>query len=258
MGTAARLQATLTSRPLSGNGVILLTALYGLVGWAQTTYTVHLVYPLEVGRDTPSGTDVSFATVGPWIEVVTQYTSPLMDLWFVLTGLLLVVLALFAERGAVLSLPSIVWGVGIVAALGLTAYANDAQVAHLVWLPWLVLYAVAYLVTGLVVERGGVYHAAGAVSALLTLYGLFALFTGTGTLVLTSDPGFETPLAGAVLIPFPYVYAVLGALHVVPMAVDGLRGGRQMTPQGVPAVRTSGDGGDGSDGEDDAGGVVEV
>ncbi len=256
MGTAARLQATLTSRPLSGNAVILLTALYGLVGWAQTTYTVHLVYPLEVGRSTPGGTGVSFEAVGPWIAVVTQYTSQLMDLWFGLTAVLALVLALFAERGAVLSVPSLVWGVGIAAALGVTAYANGQQIAYLVWLPWLVLYAVAYPVTGLVVERGGVYYAAGAVSALLTLYGVFALVTGTGSLVLTSDPGFETPLAGAVLLPFPYVYAVLGALHVVPMAVDGLRGGRQMTPEGVPAVRTAG--GDGEGDDDDAGGVIEA
>lgn len=255
MSTAARLRTTLTGRPLSGNGVILLTALYGLIGWAQTTYTVHLVYPLEVGRDAPTGTDVSFAAVGPWIEVVTQYTSQLMDLWFGLTIALVLVIALFAERGAVLSVPSLVWGVGTAAALGATAYANGAQVPYLVWLPWLVLYAVAYAVTGVVVERGGVYYAAAAVSAALTVYGVFALVTGTGTLVLTSDPGFETPLAGAVMLPFPYVYAVLGALHVVPMAVDGLRGGRQMTSAGVPAVRTGGDGeGDG----DDASGVIEA
>jgi|APHM01.1.fsa_nt_gi hypothetical protein len=192
------------------------------------------------------GTDMSFAAVGPWVEVVTQYTQPLMDLWVGLTVVLLVVLALFAERGAVVSVPSLVWGVGIVAALGLTAYANGEQIAWLVWLPWLALYAVGYLVTGVVVDRGGTYLAAGAVSALLTLYGVFALLTGTGSLVLTSNPGFETPLAGAVLLPFPYVYAVLGALHVVPMAVDGLRGGRQMTPAGVPAVRTGG--GEGEDG----------
>ncbi len=255
MATAARLRTTLLSRPLSGNSLILLTALYGLVGWAQTTYTVHLVYPLEVGRDAPTGTDVSFAEVGPWIEVVTQYTWQLMDLWIALTVLLVVVLALFAERGAVLSLPSLVWGVGIAAALGLTAYGSQEQIGWLVWLPWLLLYAVAYLVTGVVVERGGVYLAAAAVSGLLALYGVYALVAGAGTLVLTSTPGFDTPLAGAVLLPFPYVYAVLGVLHVVPMAVDGLRGGRQMTPMGVPAVRTDRRP---DDDDDDAGGVIEA
>jgi hypothetical protein len=248
----ARLRSLLTGRPLTGNGVVLLTALYGLVGWAQTTYTVHLLYPLELGRTPPSGASVGFREVGPWIQVLTQYTWELMWLWGGLTVALFVVVALFGERGAVLNGPNLAWGVGTVLAMGLTAYGIDARIQYLIWLPWLVLYAACYLVTGLVVERGGVYLGAAGVSGLLTLYGVYALLTGSGALVLTTETTVpaQAPLAGAVLLPFPYVYAVLGVLHVGPMLVDGLRGGRQLTAEGVPAVKTQ---------QDDAdGGVIEA
>lgn len=254
MSGVARARSLLMTRPVSGNAVMLLTALYGLVGWAQTTYTVHLLYRLELGRTPPSGTAVGFREVGPWIQVVTQYTWELMWLWGGLTVALVAVVGLFGERGAVLNGPNLLWGVGTALALGLTAYGLDARIQWLVWLPWLALFAVGYLVTALLVERGGVYLLAGAVSALLTLYGVYAVLTGTGTLVLTTETTVpaQAPLAGAVLIPFPYVYAVLGALHVVPMAVDGLRGGRQMTEAGVPALKAE------KRSDDEDGGVIEA
>lgn len=254
MSGVARVRSLLTRRPVSGNGVILLTALYGLVGWAQTTYTVHLLYRLELGRTPPAGTSVGFREVGPYIQVITQYTWELMWLWVGLTVALLAVLALFGERGAVINAANLLWGVGTAVALGLTAYGLDAQMQWLVWLPWFALFAVGYLVTGLLVERGGVYLLAGVVSTLLTLYCVYALLTGTGSLVLTTETTVpaQAPLAGAVLIPFPYVYAVLGALHVVPMAIDGLRGGREMTEAGVPAVKAE------KQEDDDEGGVIEA
>jgi len=245
-----RVRSALSGRPLTGNGVIFLTALYGLVGWAQTAYTMHVLYPFELGRGPPTGTDVGFREVGPWIEIVTQYTDPLLYVWALLTVTLLVTFALFAERGSVVSLVGLVWGVGATVAFGLTVYGVETRSLWLVWFSWLALFAVGYLATGRIVERGGVYLGAGLVSGLLALYGAYVVLSGTGTLVLTTEVAVEaqTALAGEVLLPFPYVYGVLGVLHVLPMAVDGLRGGRELTPRGVPRLRSTD--------EDDADGKI--
>lgn len=233
-------RATLGGERVSANAYLGLTALVGLVGWAATAWVVH------VAATPPSGV-VGLREVGPWIQTVTQYSWSLLWLWTGLVAVQLLV-SVRVERGAVLSIPNAVWTAGTVVALGLSFASVEFTVAALAWLPWLALFAVAYLVTGLLVTRGGVYLAAGGVSALLAAYGGYAVLTASGALVVSPD---AATLAGQVLLPFPYAYAVLGALHVVPLAVDAARGGRQLTDEGIPQVEA-----EALDDGDRAGGVV--
>jgi len=88
------------------------------------------------------------------------------------------------------------------------------------WLPWYAGFAVAYLATGLLVRRGGVFYAAGAISAVVTLAGVGVI-----------------PVDGVGLRrPVPYAFVLLGVLHTVPMAIDAVLGGRELTEDGVPAL----------------------
>jgi hypothetical protein len=79
------------------------------------------------------------------------------------------------------------------------------------WAPWAAAFGVAYLLTGLLVDRGGVYLAAGVASV--------------GVLV------------GGLVVGLPGTFALLGLLHGVPMLVDASRGGRHLTADGTPALR---------------------
>lgn len=229
---------------LDGNAYLGLTALMGLVGWGPTAYVVHFM------AAPPKGV-VTLREVGPWVERVTRYSWELVWLWAALTVGLLAVSALRVERGAVLSIPSLLWAGGMVLALAVTAASLHFQVPWLTWMPWLALFAVGYLATGVLVERGGIYLLAGGISGLLALNGAYGVLTSTGCLVITLNPAVETPLAGAVLFPMPLTYVVIGALHVLPVGIDALVGGRGMTEAGIPRVRA-----DRLADEDRAGGVV--
>jgi hypothetical protein len=221
-----------SDRRLDGTDYLWLTALMGAVGWGVTAYLLHV-------RTAPPKGAVTLREVGPWIEAVSGYSWPLMGLWGLLFAGLLAVSVPRVERGAFLSAPSLVWVVGTALALAANAYSLVAEVPWLTWLPWLVLFAVGYLVTGVLVTRGGVYLAAGLASVALAANGVYGVLTNTGCLVVTLDPVVETPLAGAVLLPMPLTYVVLGLLHVGPLAVDAARGGRGLNAEGVPHLKAA-------------------
>lgn len=212
----------------SANAYLGLTALVGLIGWGATAYVLH------VASDPPSGT-VGIREAGPWIETVTQFSWQLMGLWAVLTVGLLVVSYFRVQRGVLVTIPNLVWTAGIVLGLVLNAVSVQFTIPVLTWGPWLVVFTVGYLLTGLLAERGWIYAGAGVISGLLTVWGLFAYLTGAGALVISPDS--PAPIAGAVLFPFPYAYAVLGALHVVPVAIDAALGGRGLTEEGITELK---------------------
>lgn len=226
---------------LDGNAYLWLTALMGVVGWGPTAYLLHF------GTDPPSGT-VTLQEVGPWVEAASQYSWPLVWLWSGVFVLYLVVTVFRVERNAIYSVPNAVWTVGTAIALAANVAGVEYTIGWLVWLPWLVLFGVGYLTTGVLVTRGWVYLLAGAVSGLLAVYGVYATLEGTGALVITTE---APTLAGAVLFPVPLTYVVIGALHVVPVAVDALLGGRETTDRGIPAVKA-----DRMSDWDEGGGVV--
>jgi hypothetical protein len=201
---------------LSANAYLGLTALTGLIGWVPTVYVIHFM------SSTPSGT-VGMAEAGPWMRVVTQHSWTLMGLWAVLSVGLVAIGILRVERAAVLSTPQLLWTVGVVISLVLNTVGVMDHTVVLVWAPWLVLFAV--------------------------VYSLYAYVVTTGALVI--DPAAEGEMAGAVLLPFPYTYLVIGLLHVVPVAVDAALGGRQMTDAGIPKVKA-----DYLENEDGSDGVV--
>jgi hypothetical protein len=156
------------------------------------------------------------------------------------------------ERGSVSNLPNVIMLVLVVPALLLNALGTYYQEGYLVWGPWLVVFAVGYLTVAYVVERGGVYWAAGLVSLGLLVVGVYAKLTLSlplgGALV---GPGVPQ-VGGVVLYPFPYTYTVLGLLHVVPVAVDAARGGRELTDTGVSRLKAESMG----TGDGEVGGVV--
>lgn len=232
-----------SERRASANAYLGLTALTGLIGWGGTAYLLHFT------SDPPSGT-VGLREIGPWIETVTQYSWELMGLWVALMVGLFVVSFLFVERGALLTIPNMVWTIGIAVGLVLNAASIQFTIPALTWGPWLVVFTVGYLVTGVIAERGWIYFGAGVVSGLLTVWGLYAYVTKTGALVMSPD--LPVPIAGAVYFPFPYTYAVLGALHVLPVAIDAALGGRGLTEDGISKLKAERL----SDEEDSGGGVV--
>lgn len=141
-----------------------------------------------------------------------------------LLGLALVVLALWiaivigqlvlgylsVEDGVQVSTPFLLWGPILVVAFLVTIVGLVLQNTVLVIGPWYAAFAVGYLVSTAFVSRAGIYLLAG----LASLLGLIA----------------------AVLAPGAAHVLILGALHVVPLAMDAAMGGRQMTDEGVPAV----------------------
>lgn len=190
----------------NGNAFIGLMALAGLVGWGMTVVALRVEAPMMA---------VTVAWVVVWFGALA---------WGYLG----------VERGAVRTLPTAVWVVVTVLATALNVYAAAVGPPELVWLPWFGAFAAGYLATAVLVERAGVYWLAGLASTALFAYGVYAAATNTGHSVVTS--GGST----AVLLPLPFTYVLLGLLHVVPMAVDAARGGRQLTDAGVPALRDAG------------------
>lgn len=236
----------------SGNAYIALTALSGLVGWGVTVWAIHFV----VGM--PTGGSIGGPEVGQWAQrAMAGLKWPVTAVWIVAWFGRLGWGYLRVERGAVLNTPNMIWSGASLAALTVNVYAVWTATPELVWLPWMVVFAVGYLSTAALVRRAGIYWLAGAVSLLLSVHGVYSIATATGYAVLGPASALPPALAesvgpNTVLMPLPYTYAVLGLLQVVPMAVDAARGGRELTASGVPRVRAD----DNDTGDAAPGGVV--
>lgn len=226
----------LDERKANGNAFIALTALTGLVGWGVTVWAVNFVSPI------PTGGSLGGPEIGRWAsEVMLELKWPVTAVWLVAWFGRFAWGYLRVERGAVVNAPNTVWFGASLVAVGLNLYGVWVSNPELVWLPWMAVFAVGYLSTALLVDRAGVYWVAGVLSTALLAHGVYAVLTDTGYAVLGSAATLPPQLAATVgpntvLLPLPYTYAILGALQVVPMAIDAALGGRQLTDDGVPAV----------------------
>jgi hypothetical protein len=184
----------LGDEPASVNAYLALIGVVGLVGWGLTTAVIYLV-------------TVDIRLMG--------WTGTVLLGWAALTGGRLVLGGLNVPRAESLSAPFLVWLVLIVGAFAANVYGATVATGDLAGLlmgaPWLVAMTLGYLVTGLLVTRGGVYLAAGAVGVALV-----AALVAVG--------------------PLPAFPVILGLLHAVPMFVDAARGGRELTSSGRPRV----------------------
>jgi hypothetical protein len=183
----------------SANAYLALTGVLGGVFWLLTVAASRLLT-----------TDVVLVGVAGGVVLG----------WLVVWVARGLVAAASVDRGVWLSSPELLWtavtalaflgnGVGLV--LGDTSAGQT-----LMWLPWAGAYTVGYLGTGLLVERGGVYLAAGVVSGAV--------------------------LVANAVVGVPAMAAVFALLTAVPLLVDAARGGRELTDAGVPALRESGEG----------------
>jgi hypothetical protein len=159
--------------------------------------------------------DADLLFVGP-AGVVTVAWVALFVAWIVLG-------AVGLEPEASLSGPSLAWVVAMTGAFiaNIGAFVVDGPLrAGLMWLPWYIGMAVAYVTTGALVRRGRIYLVAGLGCAIGAILGL-GLIPGAGV-----GPAR----------PFYLPFAVLGVLHGAPMLVDAVRGGRNLTEEGVPEL----------------------
>lgn len=224
----------LDAEKANGNAYLGLIALSGLIGWAATVYVMHFIHPL------PSGT-VSGHELHDWHHAVESYRWPLMAVWGgvwigrVVWGYLRV------ERGAVGNLPNLLWLSLVSIAFGVNVYGILTSQVWLVWMPWLAVFAVGYLGTASMIERSRIYWIAGAVSALLLVYTIYVKLTMSiplgGTLAGAGGHEASSHAVDHIVLPLPYFYAVMGLLHVAPLAIDAAMGGRQLTDDGVPQVK---------------------
>jgi hypothetical protein len=204
-------------RRASANAYLALIGVIGVVGWGTTALLRHFV---------------SLERVYFWGSEVfgLDWAGAVAVGWVALYGVRMLVGFASVDRGVTLSLPEVVWSVLVALAFGATFWAFTLDITQfrlridMMWLPWMAAFAVGYLFTGSIVDRGGVYLAAGAVAA-----------AGVAAEVLGTTP--------------PYPLVVLGALHAAPMLIDAARGGRQLTEEGVPELTVDPD-------ADEAGGVV--
>jgi hypothetical protein len=205
--------------PASANAYLALVGVVGVVGWGLAVAVNRGVAQQNVSSMGMFGSDFVMLA---WAGAVTMA-------WMALFVFRMLVGIVSVDRGVTFSLPELIWAPLVLGAFGATAYGLTLPVAQfglkitLVWMPWMAAFAVGYLATGAIVDRGGVYLLAGGVSAALLV----------------------AALLGA-QVPYPLV--VLGVLHAVPMLVDAYRGGRHLTEDGVPALKRRS--------EDAAGGVV--
>lgn len=193
---ARRLFGVGDGHPASANAYLALIGVVGLVGWGLTAAVVSLV-------------TIEIRLVG-WTGVVIVG-------WVALTGSRLSLGRLYVPRAESLSTPFLVWILLVAGAFAANLYgaavATGDRAALLMGLPWLVAMTLGYLVTGLLVVRGGVYLAAAGVGAVL--------------------------IAARVAVgPLPAFPVILGLLHAGPTLVDAARGGRELTTSGRPRVAT--------------------
>jgi hypothetical protein len=195
---ATRLVPFASDEPASANAYLAFSGALGLVLWGATAVVSWA-----------AGSDV--AATGP--------AGLLVLLWVVGWGARFVVAATTVDRDVWLSTPGVVWTVATVLAFVANGYGltlgSTALGETLMWAPWAAAFGVGYLLTGLLVDRGAVYLAAGVASV--------------GVLV------------GGLVVGLPGTFVLLGLLHGVPMLVDASRGGRQLTADGTPALRGTSD-----------------
>ena len=143
--------------------------------------------------------------------------------WVGLTALWIAMARSGLKREVARSVPWLGWLAVTVVAFGanVAGFVVDSTAAtQLMWMPWLGSMAVGYLLTGVLVQRSGVYYLSGAFS-------LFALVVALGVV-----PVWVTGLTELSALTF----LLLGALHTLPMAVDAARGGRQIGEDGRPQL----------------------
>lgn len=235
----------LSDEKANGNAYMGLIALSGLVGWGLSVLVIR-VWPALNGKPMPTGRIDTKAEIGQlfgWFQFLRGDLAGPHLIWPFLIAWAVVWLARVGwgyarvERGSVSNLPNFIWLALVVPAFVLNAMGEYFLKAYLIWMPWLVVFAVGYLTNAYLVERGGVYWAAGLISLGLLAIGVYAKLTLSlpvgGTLTATNVP----QIGGEILYPFPYTYTIMGLLHVVPMAVDAAMGGRQLTEQGVSQLK---------------------
>jgi hypothetical protein len=192
---------------VSADGYLGAVAVTGTAMWAATEAIYRFAY-----------VDADLLFVGP-AGVVTVAWGALFLAWVVLG-------AVGLEPGVSRSVPSVAWLVAMTGAFAANAAAfvvDGALRAGLMWLPWYVGMAVAYVATGVLVRRGRVYVVAGLGCAAGAVVGLGLV------------PGADVGPARPFYLPF----AVLGVLHGTPMLIDAVRGGRDLAEDGVPELAES-------------------
>jgi hypothetical protein len=192
-----------SSEQASANTYLAFTAALGTVVWLVTAVA---------GRLHASGHDTGHAHI-ELLGVAGGVTLVWLVAWLVRWG----IAASSVDRGVWLSSPELVWSAVTVLAFVATGAGfliGDSSLAEaLMWAPWAAAYTVGYLATGLLVQRGGVYLAAGLASGAVLVAGL--------------------------TVGVPAVFVVLAVLTAAPMLVDAARGGRELTTEGIPALRGS-------------------
>lgn len=180
----------------SANAYLALTGVLGLLFWGATAYFRATGFP-----------DVSWAGL----------SGTLVIAWAVLWVGRWLLAAVRVDRGVWLSKPAIVWMTVTVGAFGASAYGLGLgftpEGTTLLWAPWAVAFAIGYLATGVLVQRGRIYLLAGVASLGILVAGLL----------------FDAPAAA--------LFVALGLVHGVPMLIDAARGGRQLDENGLPALR---------------------
>jgi len=195
---------------VSANYYFGMTAMMGVVVWGFTAIMYQFFTPIRSnGVREVALVGAAGLVTGVWLMVYMK------RMIFGKTGV---------KRDVQMSAPGVVW----LSTMGAAFVANFAgffmaspMKEGLMWLPWYAGFTAAYLLTGLMVRRGGIFIVAGLLSGV-------GLVAGLGLL----------PIAGVgPTRPFPLPFVIIGLLHAVPMAIDAKRGGRELTDQGVPAIK---------------------
>lgn len=183
---------------LSANGYLAVVGLVGMGFWF--------------------GTQAVVSTITFEVTPVVGITGGLVAAWLLYTVGYRAFGALAVGTGVWLSSPFLLWLVVSALAFvgnGIGLVLGDTGTGRLLmWLPWGLAFAVGYLGTWGLVDRGGVYLVAGLGAIAFVLVAGFAHVAGSH-------------------------FLILGVLHGVPMLVDSARGGRELTADGTPALRVS-------------------
>lgn len=176
-------------------------ALVGLVGMALWFATQAVIYAWTF--EVTSVLGATGAVIGVW--VIYTVGSRLLG-------------AAVTDNRVWLSSPFLLWLVVSLLAIianGVGVLVGDTGTGRLLmWVPWGVAFAIGYLGTGALVKRGAVYTVAGLASIGFVVAGTVATVAGQH-------------------------FLILGLLHGIPIVVDAARGGRELLPDGTPAVRRS-------------------
>lgn len=187
----------------SANTYFAMTGMMGMMVWGFTAVVYHFV---------TAQVSVPFSADAPlvlgWAGIVTL-------VWLGIFTKRIVMARMSVRPRVQFSGPGIVWITTMATAFVLNVVGLFIASEALMWLPWAGGFAIAYTLTGLMVQRGGIFLMAGVASAGMTVYGLF--------------------LGTAASLGAPFV--LLGMLHSMPMIVDAARGGRQLTDEGIPQLK---------------------